>query len=76
MSILLTLNKVIHEDYESGILDYLLIADIPLEVTMFLKTIVHWVSVVIPLIIIIPVVLITFQISSDHILRIFIVLLC
>ena len=76
MSILLTLNKVIHEDYESGILDYLLIAEIPLEVTMFLKTIVHWVSVVIPLIIIIPVVLITFQISSDHILRIFIVLLC
>ena len=38
MSILLTLNRVIHEDYESGILDYLLIADIPLEVTMFLKT--------------------------------------
>ena len=75
MSILLTLNKVIHEDYESGILDYLLISDIPLEVTMFLKTIVHWVSVVIPLIIIIPVVLITFQISSEHILRIFIVLL-
>ena len=76
MSILLTLNKVIHEDYESGILDYLLIAEIPLEVTMFLKTIVHWVSVVIPLIIIIPVVLITFQISPDHIFRIFIVLLC
>ena len=76
MSILLTLNKVIHENYESGILDYLLIAEIPLEVTMFSKTIVHWVSVVIPLIIIIPVVLITFQISSDHILRIFIVLLC
>jgi len=75
MSILLTLNKVIHEDYESGILDYLLIADIPLEVTMFLKTIVHWVSVVIPLIIIIPVVLITFQISSDNVAKVVFILL-
>ena len=76
MSILLTINKVIHEDFKSGVLDYLLISDVPIEITLFCKTIVHWVSVVIPLIIIIPVVLITFQISSDHILRIFIVLLC
>ena len=75
MSILLTLNKVIHEDYESGVLDYLLIADIPLEVTMFFKTLVHWVSVVMPLIIITPIVLVAFQISPDHIARVFVVLL-
>ena len=75
MSILLSINKVIHEDYESGILDYFLIAEIPLEVTMFLKTIVHWVSVVIPLIIIIPVVLITFQISSDNVAKVVFILL-
>ena len=75
MSILLTLNKVIHEDYESGILDYLLIAEIPLEVTMFLKTIVHWVSVVMPLIIITPIILVAFQISPDHIVRVATVLL-
>ena len=75
MSILLTLNKVIHEDYESGVLDYLLIADIPLEVTMFFKTLVHWVSVVLPLIIVTPIVLVTFQISPDHIVRVVIVLL-
>ena len=75
MSILLTLNKVIHEDYESGVLDYLLIADIPLEVTMFFKTLVHWVSVVMPLIIITPIVLVAFQISPDHIARVVVVLL-
>ena len=75
MSILLTLNKVIHEDYESRVLDYLLIADIPLEVTMFFKTLVHWVSVVLPLIIVTPIVLVTFQISPDHIVRVVIVLL-
>ena len=75
MSILLTLNKVIHEDYESGVLDYLLIADIPLEVTMFFKTLVHWVSVVLPLIIVTPIVLVTFQISPDHIVRVVIALL-
>ena len=75
MSILLTLNKVIHEDYASGVLDYLLIADIPLEVTMFFKTLVHWVSVVLPLIIVTPIVLVTFQISPDHIVRVVIVLL-
>ena len=75
MSILLTLNKVIHEDYESGVLDYLLIADIPLEVTMFFKTLVHWVSVVLPLIIVTPIVLVAFQISPDHIVRVVIVLL-
>ena len=75
MSILLTLNKVIHKDYESGVLDYLLIADIPLEVTMFFKTIVHWVSVVIPLIMVTPIVLLAFQISPDHIVRVVIILL-
>ena len=75
MSILLTLNKVIHEDYESGVLDYLLIADIPLEVTMFFKTLVHWASVVLPLIIVTPFVLVTLQISPDHIVRVVIVLL-
>ena len=76
MSILLTLNKIIHEDFKSGVLDYLLISDVPLEITLFCKTIVHWVSVVVPLLIITPLVLFTFQISSDYILRIFIVLLC
>ena len=75
MSILLTLNKIIHKDYESGVLDYLLIADVPLEVTMFFKTIVHWILVVIPLIIITPPVLITFQINIDHIANIIFVLL-
>ncbi len=75
MSILLTVNKVIHEDFESGVLDYLLIADIPLEVTLFCKPIVHWVSVVLPLIIITPIVLITFQINPNHIAKVVFVLL-
>ena len=75
MAILLTLNKVIHEDFESGVLDYLLIADVPIEITLFCKTIVHWVSVVVPLLIITPIVLITFQISSDDIRRIALMLL-
>ena len=75
MSTLLTLNKVIHEDYESGVLDYLLIADIPIEVTLFCKTIVHWVSVVLPLLIITPIVLLTFQISSYNIIKTVLILL-
>ena len=74
MSTLLTLNKVIHEDFESGVLDYLLIADIPIEITLFCKTIIHWFSVVIPLIIITPIALITFQASSDHIAKVVFVL--
>ena len=75
MSILLTLNKVIHEDFESGVLDFLLIADVPLEVTLFCKTVVHWISVVIPLLIITPTVLLTFQISFDNIIRMVLILL-
>ena len=75
MSILLTLNKVIHEDYKSGVLDYLLISDVPIEITLFCKTIVHWISVVIPLLIITPIVLFTFQISSDNIMRVVFILL-
>ena len=75
MSILLTLNKIIHEDFKSGVLDYLLISDVPLEITLFCKTTVHWVSVVIPLLIITPLVLFTFQISSDNIVRVVLVLL-
>ena len=75
MSILLTLNKIIHEDFKSGVLDYLLISDVPIEITLFCKTIVHWVSVVIPLLIITPLVLFTFQISSDNIVRVVLILL-
>ena len=75
MSILLTLNKIIHEDFKSGVLDYLLISDVPIEITLFCKTIVHWVSVVIPLLIITPLVLFTFQISSDNILRVVLILM-
>ena len=75
MSILLTLNKIIHEDFKSGVLDYLLISDVPIEITLFCKTIVHWVSVVVPLLIITPLVLFTFQISSDNIVRVVLILL-
>ena len=75
MSILLTLNKVIHEDFENGVLDFLLIAEVPIEVTLFCKTIVYWVSVVIPLLIITPIVLLTFQISTDNIMRMVLMLL-
>ena len=75
MAVLLTLNKVIHEDFESGILDYLLIADVPIEVTLFCKTVVHWFSVVLPLLIITPIVLITFQVNSDDIRKIALILL-
>ena len=75
MSILLTLNKIIHEDFKSGVLDYLLISDVPIEIILFCKTIVHWVSVVIPLLIITPLVLFTFQISSDNIVRVVLILL-
>jgi len=75
MSILLTLNKIIHEDFKSGVLDYLLISDVPIEITLFCKTTVHWVSVVIPLLIITPLVLFTFQISSDNIVKVVLILL-
>ena len=75
MSILLTLNKIIHEDFKSGVLDYLLISDVPIEITLFCKTTVHWVSVVIPLLIISPLVLFTFQISSDNIVKVVLILL-
>ena len=75
MSILLTLNKIIHEDFKSGVLDYLLISNVPIEITLFCKTLVHWVSVVIPLLIITPLVLFTFQISSDNIVRVVLILL-
>ena len=75
MSILLTLNKIIHEDFKSGVLDYLLISDVPIEITLFCKTLVHWVSVVVPLLIITPLVLFTFQISSDNIVRVVLILL-
>ena len=52
-----------------------MIADVPLEVTLFCKTVVHWISVVIPLLIITPTVLLTFQISSDNIIRMVLILL-
>lgn len=74
ISILLTLTNIIHNEYANGSLDYFLLSDLPLEIIIFCKTLVHWITVTIPLLIISPVLMIALQINQIDLFRFFLVL--
>ncbi|MGK2742514.1 heme exporter protein CcmB [Tepidicaulis sp. LMO-SS28] len=54
LSALLTLDRLFQADQEDGSLDLLLLAPLPLEVTVFLKALAHWLTTGLPLIIAAP----------------------
>ena len=65
ISVLLTLNKIIHQEYENGSTDFYLLSDFPLEIILFFKTIVHWITVSLPMLLIMPFIMIAFQIDLE-----------
>lgn len=54
LSALLTLDRLFQADQEDGSLDLLMLAPVPLEVTVFLKAFAHWLTTGLPLIIAAP----------------------
>ena len=70
LSILLTLDRVFNSDYEDGNLDTIILTQIPIELIVFAKFISHWIANCIPIIIVIPLAGILFEISIEDSLHI------
>ena len=65
LSILLTLDRVFNSDYEDGNLDTIILTQISIELIVFAKFIAHWVANCIPIIIVIPLAGILFEIGIE-----------
>ena len=53
-SILLTLENIFHKDFEDGSLDLFYLTKIPLDYIILTKSIIHWITIGFPLILITP----------------------
>ena len=63
LAMLLSLNSLFLSDYEDGSLDQMLVSPVPLSALALGKTASHWLTSGLPLVIVSPVVAITFQMS-------------
>ncbi len=75
ISVLLTLNKIIHQEYENGSTDFYLLSDFPLEIILFFKTIIHWITVSLPMLLIMPFIMIALQIELEKIFLLLVIVL-
>lgn len=65
LACMLTLDRIFQADFEDGSLDQLLIGTLPVELMVLAKILAHWLTAVVPLIIITPVLAITFNMPLD-----------
>ena len=65
LSILLTLDRVFNSDYEDGNLDTIILTQISLELIVIAKFIAHWVANCVPIILVIPLAGILFEVTID-----------
>jgi heme exporter protein B len=59
LACLLSLDRLYQADYEDGSLDLILLAPLPLEATVMLKALAHWITTGLPLVVLGPVLAIT-----------------
>jgi len=52
---MLSLERLFHADYEDGSLDLLMLAPVPLQLTVLVKCLAHWLTTGLPLIVVAPV---------------------
>lgn len=67
LACLLTLDRLFQADYEDGTLEQLLLGPLPIELMVIAKILAHWLSSVLPLIIITPILAITLNMPNDGI---------
>ena len=72
LSILLTLDRVFTSDYEDGNLDTIILTQQPLELIVCCKFISHWIANCIPIIMVIPIAGLLFEVNMQDILNIII----
>ena len=69
------LNNVFEEDLKDGWLDQVIISNFPLEIIVVLKAISHWISIILPMISMTPIILIVLDISLYFLFNIILVLI-
>lgn len=67
LSVLLSLERLFLADYEDGTLDLLVAGALPLELVVLAKTLAHWLTAAVPLIIAAPVVSLLYNLSAEAI---------
>ncbi len=75
LSCLLTLDRLFQADYEDGTLEQLMLGPLPLELMVLAKVFAHWISSVLPLILITPIMAVSFSIVADGIVTLMLALL-
>lgn len=65
LACLLSLDRLFQADYEDGSLDLILLAPLPLEATVMLKALAHWVTTGLPLVVLGPVLAITLNLPAS-----------
>lgn len=67
LACLLTLDRMFQADYEDGSLDLLMIGPLPLEILVLAKVIAHWLTSVLPLIVIAPILALSLNLPGEGI---------
>ena len=65
LAMLLSLNSLFVTDFEDGSLDQMLVSPVPLPAIALGKTVVHWVTSGLPLVLVSPIVAITFRMPGE-----------
>lgn len=75
LSCLLTLDRMFQADFEDGSLDLLIIGPLPTEIMVLAKVIAHWLTSVLPLIVIAPILGLSLNLPGDGIFALTLALL-
>ena len=67
LACLLTLDRMFQADFEDGSLDLLIIGSLPVEMLVLAKVIAHWLTSVLPLIVIAPVLGLSLNLPGDSV---------
>ena len=68
LACLLTLDRLFQADFEDGALDLLMIGPLPVELLVLAKVFAHWLTSILPLIIVAPVLALSLNIHAEGIL--------
>jgi heme exporter protein B len=75
LSVLLSAERVFHQDLEDGTLDLLILAPVPLELAVLAKAVAHWLMTSLPLAVIAPLLGILLNIAPEAILPLLLAML-
>ncbi|MAZ03162.1 MAG: heme exporter protein CcmB [Sneathiella sp.] len=75
LACLLTLDRMFQADFEDGALDLLMIGPLPVEILVLAKVIAHWLTSILPLIVVAPVLALSLNLPGDGIFALTLALL-